>query len=480
MRHRVLIIGIMLTIVTAMAVMFALRLRSGSIGYSFGNPGCLDCLLNPAEDRLYVSYYDDNEVIELDVAQMVETRSFDVEAPTFMAMEQSGQHLYVMSDVWPGVLCRICLEDGQMSQLQLEGGVAGLFIDDSENRLWLLHRLYPEPDDSISEEAAVQVENQISGRLSEVNIEDFSIVRTISIPTLPMSIMHSPYSDHLYIMHEFRRVVHELNMLGGSVLYILDAQTLDELGDDTWGKIDIVAFIPAVPSNWSDDGRYLAFPNPGHGYPEFSIRVFDTADDTVAFDLSFPDVNSEPLGIKYIHKVPGCDVLWAAVQQRIPAGFPEGVNAVIRIDTSTQQYEIFEVEGERSAFADFAVSPDGGTLYLTHPWTGEIIKWTAPNSLPICDFYVVTPIPYLGPSPALIEFDASASFDRDPCDELTYEWDFDGDRIFSEPVDDSYTGDPVNPTHEYTSDYNGPVHLRVTDPHQASSECLKLVIVDII
>ena len=42
-------------------------------------------------------------------------------------------------------------------------------------------------------------------------------------------------------------------------------------------------------------------------------------------------------------------------------------------------------------------------------------------------------------------------------DGLTYEWDFDGDGLYGEAVDDSYAGDPDNPTHSYTASYHGPV-----------------------
>ena len=102
------------------------------------------------------------------------------------------------------------------------------------------------------------------------------------------------------------------------------------------------------------------------------------------------------------------------------------------------------------------------------------------NDPPVCCLFIVTPMPYRGPSPAEIEFDATGSYDPDPCDELTFEWDFDGDHIYGEPVDDAYTGPPDNPTHSYTEDYIGPVNLKLTDNHGAESYCLVTVEVDII
>jgi len=106
-----------------------------------------------------------------------------------------------------------------------------------------------------------------------------------------------------------------------------------------------------------------------------------------------------------------------------------------------------------------------------------ILEWV--NYPPTCNLVLITPMPYVGPSPAEIEFDATGSYDPDPCDELTFEWDFDGDHVFGEPVDDAYTGPPDNPTHSYTEDYTGLVTLKLTDNHGAESLCSVDVEVDI-
>ena len=84
-------------------------------------------------------------------------------------------------------------------------------------------------------------------------------------------------------------------------------------------------------------------------------------------------------------------------------------------------------------------------------------------------------MPHIGDG--VVEFDATESFDPDPCDELTFEWDFDGDGIFGEPVDDSYTGPDDNPTHTYADDYNGPVILRLTDSDGLIAICVVIVLV---
>jgi hypothetical protein len=59
------------------------------------------------------------------------------------------------------------------------------------------------------------------------------------------------------------------------------------------------------------------------------------------------------------------------------------------------------------------------------------------NNPPIRVINTITHMPYIGSLPASIEFDATGCSDPDPGDSITYEWDFDGDGIFSEPVDDA-------------------------------------------
>ncbi|MCD6217714.1 PKD domain-containing protein [bacterium] len=120
-----------------------------------------------------------------------------------------------------------------------------------------------------------------------------------------------------------------------------------------------------------------------------------------------------------------------------------------------------------------------GDFYTIHATDAGMVltKYTL-NHDPVCDLLVVTPMPYQGPSPAAIEFDASGTYDPNPDDELTFEWDFDGDGIFNEPVDDAYTGDQNHPTHEYTQNYEGFVTMRVTDNHEG--ECNSSVYINVV
>ncbi|MBU1025423.1 PKD domain-containing protein [bacterium] len=121
-----------------------------------------------------------------------------------------------------------------------------------------------------------------------------------------------------------------------------------------------------------------------------------------------------------------------------------------------------------------------GDFYTIHATSdGVILTKYDLHVDPVCIFKPVTLPPYTGPSPVAIEFDASQSHDDDN-DPLTFHWDFDGDGIFDEPVDDAYTGPPDNPTHEYTVDYEGPVILKVTDDFQGECELGFLIMVDVV
>jgi hypothetical protein len=85
------------------------------------------------------------------------------------------------------------------------------------------------------------------------------------------------------------------------------------------------------------------------------------------------------------------------------------------------------------------------------------------NADPICDIIVVTPMPAEDWNEVPVEFDATATYDPDAGDVLTFEWDFNGNDVYGESPEDDYTGAQDNPTHAYTEDYTSVVNLRVTD-----------------
>jgi len=121
-------------------------------------------------------------------------------------------------------------------------------------------------------------------------------------------------------------------------------------------------------------------------------------------------------------------------------------------------------------------SGDFYTLHATE--SGAVLTKYDLHVDPVCNLLVITPRPHTGPSPVAIEFDASGTYDDDG-DTLTFHWDFDGDKVFDEPIDDAYTGTPSNPTHEYTADFEGPVCLKVTDNYQGECEMGVVISVDV-
>jgi len=130
-----------------------------------------------------------------------------------------------------------------------------------------------------------------------------------------------------------------------------------------------------------------------------------------------------------------------------------------------------------SHLASYNVMYTGDIFTLHATDAGAVLtKYTLQiNNPPVCAVNVQTSMPYNGTSPAEIQFDACMSYDPDAGDIITYEWDFDGDGIYSEPVDDAYTGDPDNPTHSYTETYVGDVFLKVTDLQDEFSICTVFV-----
>jgi len=130
-------------------------------------------------------------------------------------------------------------------------------------------------------------------------------------------------------------------------------------------------------------------------------------------------------------------------------------------------------------YTEYCITWAGDFYTIRGTANGEVLTKFELNLDPICSLVVVTLIP-LEPQPApfAVEFDASGTIDPNG-DDLTFEWDFDGDGIFSEPVDDAYTGEPNHPTHLYYSDYDGPVKMRVRDPYDGECRAAVHIHIDI-
>jgi hypothetical protein len=98
------------------------------------------------------------------------------------------------------------------------------------------------------------------------------------------------------------------------------------------------------------------------------------------------------------------------------------------------------------------------------------------NHDPVCDLVVTDASPIHGWDVGVpVHFDASGSTDVDG-DTLSFEWDFDGDGVYAEPVDDSIdSGTSAMPVHNYKTNYNGQACVRVTDSQGGKSDCCKSI-----
>ena len=451
---------------------------AGTSRYSFGDPVCIAAKLDSTQERLFVSYFDDDAVVEIEMSTMTELRRFTVASPGMIAIAPDDQYLYVTSSGWPqSSVVRVRVVDGEMDALSVSGDIGDVSIDESGDWLWIVHRTYPIPGQLADLQEALR-DYPDSGYLTKIATSTFSIAATINTLPLPMSVWYSAYSNKVFVLHENEMKREDESDPQGSVIGTWWADTLNWAGCTVGGMHESIRFRPTMACEWSADGQFLALPNPTECSPNYSLRVIDCEDNSIAFDLQIVDGYGKILNIKHVRKVPGSNILWAITNsERTGLGYSY---CLARVDTETRDYQIFDGPEAVSAIGYGDVSDDCDTIFMPLIYTGEIVVWDAPNTPPVCFLSVVTPMPYIGPAPAEIEFDATGSYDPDPCDELTYEWDFDGDGIYGEPVDDSYTGDPDNPTHSYTASYHGPVLLRLSDNHGSAMTCTVYVDVDII
>jgi hypothetical protein len=270
-----------------------------------------------------------------------------------------------------------------MDAITLDGFVSHFCQDSPGETLWVVGGVWPAHGDLVDYQ---EVQNHPgTGRITEVDASTFSITRTAVIDPIPVSVWHSSYSDCLYTLHEIRvvEVYSPEDFMSRNPVTVHERDSLEEVSEFLGGFQDLGTFPPAQLTAWDDAGRYLAIPDPLPGDPKRhkSIHVVDTGDNSVAFTLSFPwYYGADAIGIRFAHKVPGHDVLWAVAYHGIhDESIADHAQTAMRVNTATQEYEFFAVEGVTDHFGDFAVSPDGETLYFPVIRTGEVIVWSPPE-----------------------------------------------------------------------------------------------------
>jgi DNA-binding beta-propeller fold protein YncE len=388
-KKHILITIIALVVIGAVTGITFIALGSGN-AYSYGQPGNVAAVLNDSGTLLYVSYYFDNYIAEVNTSTMELVRTFPITWPTVFELSPDGNYVYAISEGAPSHLVKIRLSDGQTNQLELEGEAKDLAINPDGDTLWVVHRTWPVSGDVFTDPGIDAPPN--TGRLSKIDLVNFSLVLTQTIESVPVSIWFSDYTDPplVYVLHETYRTdyIEHVSQSDPNAAWaeitgtwnpvtIYNSDSLRRQEQELAGGAHNFDFLSAGLANWSDNNRYLAIPSPANGMPAFSIRIVDLDNPESPTDLIFEDHYQNAMGVKYVHKVPGLDIAWCAVN----SGFSnpnQGYNKamVVRVNTATNEHEVFYVNEAENFFGDFAVSPDGNTLYLTVPKAGHVIVWS--------------------------------------------------------------------------------------------------------
>jgi DNA-binding beta-propeller fold protein YncE len=355
-------------------------IRATINSYTYGAQQIVDVQINPAGDKLYASYSAGNAVVEIDTNTMDEIRRFEIYHPTFIDLSPDGYYLYAVTFSLDNYLVRIRLSDGHKDTLQLEGYVNNFCMDPPGLRLWIASAVWPGHGDMAASDEFK--DHPGTGRITEVDLITFSITRVAEIDPIPVSIWYSPYSDLLYVYHEGKFIEingpYEEDLVMSDKVCVYDLESIRKVDEFYGGLIPLFLNFPNLQlTNWDDAGRYLAIPDPGPAHPAKSMRIIDTSDNSIEFDLSIINDIDDTMGFRYAHKVPGMDIMWAVAYHGMHDQDIFGIGeSVVRINTATQEYEFFTLEGVLHHMGDFAVSADGNTLYIPVIKTGEIFVWS--------------------------------------------------------------------------------------------------------
>jgi len=364
--------------------------------------------------------------------------------------------------------------------------VADLCQNPDESKLYICAYGWPALGESeypdVFSESGPTEEHPDTGLVLEINLNSGTIENTVNIGTWPQKIHYADleYGDKLLIS-TLQQNTHYGNIDDSSIIngntYIMDI-------------VDISSFSRAEPriecpqlggfKNCPWDNKLIIYYARGlnsvvSGPQEMfhAIWLIDPATNSVVYTVPVKDEINELIGVYNIQFNNNNENELYVCVGIVGHTRDETYDWLIVVDRTTGDYlRTIDIDMQGYSPVDI-LELTCGELIITanNPPDGKILVMEPENNQPVSIFNVITPMPYNGLSPAMIEFDASASFDRDPCDIITYEWDFDGDGIYSEPVDDAYTGDPDNPTHAYTVTYVGDVFLKVTDLQDEFSIC---------
>jgi hypothetical protein len=363
---------------------------SGTI-YSFGEPALTDICINQEGDILYAPYAGSNAVIEIDANNMVEIRSFTVLRPYLIGLSSDEDYVYTLSIGMPGYLVRIRLSDGFTDSIEVEGEPRGFELDYPNHRMWVIHRLWPPNNTPVGDPNSDAPPG--TGRLSEIDLLTFTVTQTQTIESVPESVWYSPVAERLFVYHGLTHHENDeipiepgsdrvVQVMGESHerITIYDVSTLGLIRvepEELNGGGHFIDWSIGAMVSWDDSGAYVAIPSIVSPMPPFSMRVAN-ASDLSFFDLTFDDANETPIGALNFNKVPGQNVVWVVNGQGsdIQGGYGAHKFAVRVETTPPYNFETYIVNEATGQYGDFAVSPDGNTLYLTQWTTGEIIVWS--------------------------------------------------------------------------------------------------------
>jgi hypothetical protein len=254
------------------------------------------------------------------------------------------------------------------------------------------------------------------------------------------------------------------------------------------GATEGIKFNYAIVANWIDETTHPAnAPEEGTISVSVTPDVFWVSDSDkggkLKLDMSFPTLWSQVPATVFIDSTVLTNPYQLSTAEMIPIGGGAGYSTwhvEIPADNVTgssstvwhefwviKQYDSFNYKN------DFGVTNLAGEDPLASFFRYALyVSPFSYNKLPICDLVITSPpMPAAKIGGVAVSFDASASYDPDPPDTLTFTWDFNGNGVYGEIPADDYTGDPDKPTHFYAGSYDGLAYVKVTDNKGGFSEC---------